>query len=70
MNNIPNILQEKGWTRYRFWQELGGSPGDRILVYSRLSKRNNPIPPGTEWRTIKRVAKTLGVSIDQLENRG
>ena len=70
MNNIPNILEEKGWTKYRLWQALGGSHSDRVLVYQRLKDPTKPIPPGTQWETIKRVADVLGVSTDELEANG
>lgn len=71
-NNIPNLLQEKNWTRYRLWAELGRNMGDRSLIYERLACKGaklSPIPPATQWGTLKRVAQVLGVKIGDLEIR-
>ena len=64
-NNIPSILKDKKWTRYKLWQELGGSHSDRNLVYNILMK--DLIPDGVQWGTMKRVAKALNVPLDVLE---
>lgn len=70
-NNIPNLLTSKKWTRYRLWNEMGGNVGDRSLIYERLACKGageRPIPPATQWGTLKRVALALDVPVGDLEN--
>jgi hypothetical protein len=69
-NMIPIILKQRGWSRYKLWQSLGGTLSDRTLVYSNLARagaENAPIPPGTQWQTIKRFASALEVEVTELE---
>lgn len=69
-NNIPQLLDVRGWSKYKLWQKMGGKVGDRSLVYERLvpdGAEFSPIPPNTHWGTLKRVAKALSVSIADLE---
>lgn len=69
-NNIPIILEKKGWTRYRLWQALGGSSSARTSTY-RLGHPdaiNKPIPFSTGWDTLKKIAKVLEVGMDDLES--
>jgi hypothetical protein len=69
-NNIPELLKIKQWSRYRLWNEMGGNVGDRSLIYERLVRKGaalHPIPPATQWGTLKRVANALCVPISSLE---
>lgn len=70
-NNIPIILEKKGWSRYRLWQTLGGSSSARTSTY-RLSHPdmiNKPIPFSTGWGTLKKIAQVLEVGMDDLESK-
>jgi hypothetical protein len=67
-NNIPILLETRNWTRYRLWKALD-IVGARDTVY-RLGNpqaSDAPIPPRTQWGTLKRIAEVLGVSMNDLE---
>lgn len=71
-NNIPVILEQKSWTRYKLWQALGGGSSARDSVY-RLGHPeaiNRPIPPRTRWGTLTKIAKALKVGMGDLESKG
>lgn len=61
-NNIPKLLDKLGWSVYKLRQETG-------LTYNttRSLVKAEKIPEGTSYGTLKRVAKALGVGIDDLE---
>lgn len=67
-NNIPVLLKKRKWTRYKLWKELD-IVGARDTVY-RLGNPeaiNKPIPPRTQWGTLRRIADVLGVTMNDLE---
>ncbi len=67
-NNIPILLKERKWTRYKLWKSLD-IVGARDTVY-RLGNPQavkDPIPPRTQWGTLRRIAEVLGVTMDDLE---
>ncbi|MCL4295694.1 MAG: helix-turn-helix transcriptional regulator [Anaerolineae bacterium] len=64
MNKIPELLEKKGWTKYRLAQETGMSH-PQIL---RIVNSEKEIPPNTTWRTVKRIATVLGVTPNDLED--
>lgn len=78
-NNIPKLLERRRWTRYRLWKELDiertgmaqgiGVSGARDTVYRLGSPEvaNEPIPPKTQWGTLREIADVLGVGMDDLE---
>lgn len=69
-NNIPILLKERNWTRYKLWKELD-VVGARDAVY-RLGKpeaADQPIPPKTQWATLRSIARVLGVGMDDLESK-
>lgn len=63
-NKISIILKNKGWSIYRLHKETG-------LTYNTVHPlvRAKEIPNGIEYGTVKKIAKALGVGIDDLENR-
>jgi len=70
-NNIPALLQKKGWTKYRFMRylmERGGfsKSSANKLAYNTLMQ---PDFGTSQWRTMTQVADVLGVSLNQLETR-
>lgn len=65
MNRIPDILKDKGWTKYRLAIVAGIShPTVLKIVNSREG-----IPPRTDWETVKKIARALEVKIDELETQ-
>lgn len=62
MNRIPIILKQKGWTADKLATETQISP-PAILELVNAAE----IPPDTPWATIKKVAHTLDVKLDELE---
>ena len=70
-NNIPTILEQKSWTRYKLWQELGGGSSARDSVYrlGHPKARTAPIPIRTRWGTLRAIATALNVSMDDLEHK-
>lgn len=67
-NNIPILLETRKWTRYKLWKALD-IVGARDTVY-RLGNpqaANNPIPPRTQWGTLRRIADVMGVTMNDLE---
>jgi hypothetical protein len=67
-NNIPVLLANRKWTRYKLWKALD-IVGARDTVY-RLGHPeaiNAPIPPRTQWGTLRRIADVLGVTMNELE---
>lgn len=63
VNKIPELLKQKGWTKYRLAQEVGMShPSILKIVNSK-----NEIPPKTTWETVKKIARALGVTPNDLE---
>jgi transcriptional regulator with XRE-family HTH domain len=63
-NRIKTILEQKGVTPYRLAQIAGVSQN---RIYKIV---NSPeIPPHTTWDTIKKIAKSLSVSLDELEDQ-
>ncbi len=69
-NNIPIILEKRKWTRYRLWKALD-IVGARDAVYrlGNPESANDPIPPRTQWGTLKKIAKVLEVGMDDLESK-
>lgn len=65
MNQIPDILKKKGWTKYRLAMVTGISHPTILKIVN--SKEG--IPPRTDWETVKRIAKALEVKIDELEEQ-
>lgn len=61
-NQIPVLLERRGWTVYRLSQETG-------LTYDAVAQlvKADTIPPRTYWVSIKKVARALGVSESDLE---
>lgn len=69
-NQIPLLLEEKSVTRYRLWKLLGGDATARCVAYGKLTAMdaaNRPIPPGTQWGTLKKIALALNVGMGELE---
>ena len=63
MNKIPELLEKKGWTRYRLAVELKMS---HVAILKIVNAKE--IPPATRWETIKKIAKVLGVKPCDLES--
>lgn len=62
MNRIPQILDQKGWTKYRLAKATGMShPTILKIVNAQV------IPPHTTWNTIKKIANALDVDPRELE---
>lgn len=61
-NQIPILLERRGWTVYRLAQETG-------LTYDAVAQlvKAESIPPRTYWVSIKKVASALGVAESELE---
>lgn len=61
-NNIKSLLTQKGWSIYELHKKAG-------LTYNATHSlvRADKIPDGTSYGTLKRVARALGVKIDDLE---
>jgi len=62
MNNIKNLLTERGKSIYWLHKQVG-------MSYQAVHKLVNApaIPPGTTWGTLTRIAAALGVGVEELE---
>ncbi|MCP4363521.1 MAG: helix-turn-helix transcriptional regulator [Chloroflexi bacterium] len=62
MNQLPKLLEERGWTSYRLSRQSG-------LFANSVKKLvdSAKIPDGTEYKTLRSIAEALGVTIDDLE---
>ena len=64
-NNIKQLLDERGMTRYRLAQETGIS---EQTIYPLVAA--DEIPGHTKFKTLKAIAKVLGARRDGDEVRG
>jgi len=62
MNNLPVLLKRNSWSVYRFAKLAG-------LVHHQAQSivTSEHIPPGTEYRTLQKMARVLGCKIDDFE---
>ena len=62
-NNLPDILKAKGWSIYKLHKATG-------LTYNTVHPlvKAKEFPDGIEYGTVKKIARALGVKIDDLEN--
>lgn len=61
-NQIPRLLEDKGMTVYGLAKKMQ-------MPWHNVSKivEASTIPSGTEYKTLRKIAEVLGVSIDDLE---
>lgn len=65
INNIPNLLKERGMTAYAFWQAIDGdSSSARSLAY-KLDKPDHSLDD-KHFNTMVLVAHVLEVKVDDL----
>jgi lambda repressor-like predicted transcriptional regulator len=62
-NNIPKLLEKKGWSIYRLNKKAGLSYNTTHNIAT-----SEKIPPHTAYDTLRRIADALGVTIDDLED--
>ena len=63
LNNIKQLLEDRGWTMYKLHKETG-------MNYNTIHKvaKAEQIKDTTPYGTLKKIAKALGVGIDDLED--
>ena len=63
-NRIKDILDAKGWSIYQLADQAG-------ISYPQLFRlvKAEQIPSGTNFGTLKKVARALDVSIEDLETK-
>jgi transcriptional regulator with XRE-family HTH domain len=62
VNQIPLLLQERGWTIYRLAQEMRVQHNQIAPIVRALS-----IPDKVTYKSLRAFAEALGVTINDLE---
>jgi transcriptional regulator with XRE-family HTH domain len=61
-NQIPRLLQERGWTIYRLAQEMRVQHNQIAPIVRSLS-----IPDRVTYKSLRAFAEAFGVTVDDLE---